>query len=108
MTKRTLQQVISEYNKANGYEDNPSEDYEYFTECLSEDIVQETTESEHRWYDVRSVVHKVTIDNEERYFETFDYHITGDNCAADMDLDLPTIDDVSEVYPQQITTTVYR
>lgn len=41
MSKRTLQQVISEYNKANGYEDNKSEDYEYFTECLSEDIVQE-------------------------------------------------------------------
>ena len=107
MTKRTLQQVISEYNKENGYEDNPSEDYEYFTECLSEYIVQKTTESEHRWYDVRSVVHKVTIDNEERYFETFDYHITGDNSAADMDLDLPTIDDVSEVYPQKIITTVY-
>ena len=108
MSKRTLQQVVDIYNRENGYGSCKSGDYEYFVECLSEGIVQENTESEHRWYDVREVVHQVTIDGEKRFFCTFDYHITGDNCASDMDLDMPTLDDVYEVYPEEVVTTVYK
>ncbi len=108
MTKKTLQYFIHEFNVKEGYEDSPSEDYEYFVECLSKGIVQEETTSEHRWYDIRKVVHEVDIDGEPRYFSTIDYHITGDNSASDMGLELPVIDDVEEVYPVEITTTVYR
>lgn len=108
MTKRTLKEFIHDYNVAEGYEDSPSEDYEYFSECLSECIVQQQTTSEHRWYDIREVVHKVTIDEEERYFKTFDYHITGDNSASDMGLKLPTLNNVEEVFPREITTVVYE
>ena len=105
---RTLQQVIDVYNKENGYESEPDADYESFVEGLSEGIVSEETSSEHRWYDVRDIVHKVTIDGKERYFQTFDYHTTGDNSARDMGLDLPTIDDVSEVFPSKEVVTVYK
>ncbi|CAM0060242.1 hypothetical protein VPHK406_0193 [Vibrio phage K406] len=108
MTNKTLQQFIHEFNVKEGYEDDPSEDFEYFTECLSTGIVQEDTSSEHRWYDIRSVVHRVPIDGEDRFFKTFSYHITGDNSAGDMGLDLPTMNDVVEVFPMEITTTVYR
>lgn len=105
---RTLKEFIDEINKKEGYESSPEGDHECLVEYLSKGIVQEETESEHRWYDVRSVVHKVVIDGEERFFETFDYHITGDSSASDMDLELPTIDDVSEVFPQSITKTIYK
>lgn len=108
MSRRTLKQVIDDYNKENGYESCKSGDYEYFAECLSECLVQEHTEDERRWYDIREVVHQVTIDGEKRFFHTFEYHTTGDLSAWDMDLDMPTLDDVYEVYQEEIVTTVYR
>lgn len=106
--KRTLSQVIEEYNLENGYEPNDdNNDYEYFIEILSQGVVQEEISSQHRWYDIHSVVHKVTIDQEERYFKTFAYHTTGDLCASDMNLDMPTIHDVVEVYPHKVVKTVH-
>ncbi len=104
----TLYDVVKAYNDEHGYSNEPDSMYETFIECISKRIVQEENESEHRWYDIRSVVHAVDIDGTERYFQTFDYHITGDNCASDMDLDMPTLDDVTEVHPHQVTMTVYK
>ena len=105
---KTLEQVVVEYNNKHGYSNDPDSSYETFIECLSVGIVQEETESEHRWYDCRSVVHKVTINGLDRFFATFDYHITGDNYARDMDLEMPTLDDVYEVFPEVVTMTVYK
>lgn len=106
--KRSLEEVIKVYNKKHGYENDPEGDFEVFVECLSKGIVSEETSSEHRWYDVRDVVHEVEIDGENRFFSTFDYHITGDNSASDMGLDLPTIKDVVEVFPVKKEVTVYE
>ncbi|UOL51324.1 hypothetical protein [Vibrio phage XZ1] len=105
---QALYDAVKAYNDEHGYSNEPDSMYETFVECLSKRVVQEETDSEHRWYDVRSVVHAVDIDGVERYFQTFDYHITGDNCASDMDLDMATLDDVAEVHPHQVTMTVYK
>ena len=108
MTNKTLLSHVKEYSAAHGYSTEEEFLYETFIECISEDVVQKATESEHRWYDVRSVVHKVTIDNVERFFQTYDYHITGDNCAEDMDLDMPKLSDVVEVFPREVVKVIYE
>lgn len=105
---KTLEQAVIEYNEEHGYDNDAQGMYETFVEVLAQRKVQEDTSSEHRWYDVRDVVYSVIIDGVERYFETFEYHITGDNCASDMGLDEPTLDDVREVFPHEVVTTVYR
>ena len=105
---KTLEQVVTEYNIAHGYDNDVQGMYETFVKVLAQRKVQESTSSEHRWYDVQYVVYAVVIDGVERYFETFDYHITGDNCASDMGLETPTLDDVREVFPHEVVTTVYR
>lgn len=104
-----LKEACQLFNQKEGYDTNCEESlYETFIECLSEGTVQKECESEHRWYDIHSVVHQVTIDSVERYFQTFDYHITGDNSASDMDLRMPTLDGVFEVFPHEVTTTIYK
>ena len=108
MSKKTLEQFVREYNDEHGYDNSPESMYETFVECMSNGIVQKKTSSEHRWYDILDVVHKVSIDGEDRFFETYSYHITGDNSASDMDLDMSTLDDVSEVFPVKITKVVYQ
>lgn len=105
---KSLKQYVEEYSIEKGYSLENESLYETFVECLSECVVQEDTVDERRWYDVRSIVHKVTIEGYERFFQAYDYHITGDNCASDMDLDMPTLDEVEEVFPEEITTTLYR
>jgi hypothetical protein len=106
--KKTLREACEDYNKAEGYDNSDESLYETFIEGFSKGIVQEECEHESRWYDMHSVVHKVVIDEEVRYFSTFDYHITGDNCASDMDLEMPTLKDVYEVYPEVVSVTVYK
>lgn len=62
----------------------------------------------HSWYNIVECINKVVIDGEDRFFKGWFYDITGDNCASDMDLDLPTIDDYCEVYPVEKMVTVYE
>lgn len=108
MTNKTLLSHVKEYSAAHGYSTEEEFLQETFIECLSEGIVQDTVVSQHRWYDTHNYVHKVTIDDEERYFSTQGYYMTGDNCAADMDLDMPKLADVVEVHPREVLTVIYE
>ncbi len=106
---KTLREVCIEDCENEGFGDlSEALLYETFEECLSTGIVQNECEYESRWYDRQRVVHSVKIDGVERYFSTFDYHITGDNCASDMDLPMPTLKDVREVFPEVVQTTIYK
>lgn len=81
--------------------------YECLKECL--EVVCEDDYDEHRWYTEYRVVSKATIDGVARYFAWYHWTTHGDNSIFDMDYEIPDIDkDVVEVFPQEITTTVYR
>lgn len=108
MTNKTLLDHLKEYSVAQGYSTEEEFLYETFIECVSEGIVQDTVSSQHRWYDIHNYVHKVTIDNMIRYFRTEGYYMTGDNCAEDMDLDMPKLSDAVEVYPREVVTVMYE
>lgn len=103
----TLQKAI-DARYLDGEPRSEEADYEVFLTALSEDIVHEETEAEHRWYDVRDVVHQVTLNGVVRFFRTFDYHTTGDGCARDMDLEMPTMKDVHEVFSTPTIVNVYK
>ncbi|CAL9980386.1 hypothetical protein VPHK567_0241 [Vibrio phage K567] len=104
---KTIIEHATAWNKERGYDCSEDGLVETIVECLSEYTVQTTTESEHRWYDRRSVVHQITIDGVARYFSIPDFHITGDNSARDMGLEVE-LSDIKEVYAKEITTTVYE
>ena len=106
--KTSLRDAVMAKNKAEGWESSEGDDYETFIESLSKGTVSEEITSEHRWYSVQDVVHVVEIEGDTRYFSTFSYYVTGDNHWSDMGLDAPTLDDVFEVYPEEVMTTVYK
>jgi len=105
--KRSLKEFIKEFNDNKGYDNSPEGMHETFIESVGE-FVHEEDSSEHRWYCIRDTVYRVIIDKEARFFKTQYYYMTGDSCASDMDLDPMNIDDVIEVYPEQVITTVYK
>ena len=104
---KTIIEHATAWNEERGYSVCEQGLIESIVECLSECTVQTETKSEHRWYDIRSVVHQITIDGVKRYFSIPDYHITGDNCAIDMGLEIK-LSDIKEVYARQVTKTVYE
>lgn len=106
--RKSLEEYAKEYNAREGYGLDNEDLYETFVESLSEGVVQQEFHDSRRWYDVHELVHKVTIDQEERFFQTYEYHTTGDACASDMGLEPFTLNDVVEVYPETITKTIYR
>ena len=104
--KKTLREFLVEFN--NSKEWGVCEDglYESLVECFK-DVHSEKVDSR-RWYDIYERVIKVNIEGEERFFKTPAYHTTGDLSPSDMDLDSITLDDVGEVFPKEVVTTVYE
>lgn len=103
----TLIEYAQAWNKSRGYDCSDDGLVETIVEALSEYRLQTETISEHRWYDRREIVHQITIEGVPRYFAIPDFHITGDNSARDMGLEVE-LSDIREVFAEQVTTTVYR
>lgn len=104
--RKSLREFLTEYNIENGFSVEEASLYETLEEEF--EVVQKREWSSHRWYDVYELVRKVVIDEEERFFRTKDYYMTGDSCASDMDLEPFTLESVYEVYPVEVKTIEYR
>lgn len=63
---------------------------------------------EHRWYINSTKVMKFTIDGVERFFEYNECNPKGE-CSSreDCGWEKPDLDDLVEVFPKQVTTTIY-
>src|ERR1700760_2563189 len=79
------------------------EDSDYIEIITEGDIIWEGERDSHRWYDLIETV----IDAEGLLIGYDRYHITGDNCMADMGLEYD-IDGFFLVEPMEVTTTVYK
>ena len=110
--KKSLESIIQEYKKSNNdntsYDENSHGDMEIFTDCLDGDYVWEGDIDRHRWYNVVNYVKEVNVDGVPHYFKCWYYDITGDGCAGDMDLDLPTLKDVYPVDAVEEKTLVFK
>lgn len=63
---------------------------------------------EHRWYVNSTVVMQFNIDSVDRFFEYTNCNPKGEDASAeDCGWEKPDLDDLVEVYPKQVTTTVY-
>jgi len=104
--KKTLREFLTEFNNSEGWSICEEGLYESLVECFK-DVHSEKVDSR-RWYDIYEKVIKVDIDGEERFFKTPSYHTTGDLSPSDMDLTPITLEDVWEVFPKEVVTTVYE
>lgn len=70
--------------------------------------VWEGNYDEHRWYVNSTVVMKFVIDGVDRYFEYTNCNPKGEDASArDCGWEIPDLDDLPEVFPKQVSTTVY-
>lgn len=80
--------------------------FEYLTECGT--FVQESDRDEHRWYFVLTQVSKVSFEGTDYFIEYEVYDPKGEEANAEdcgFTLDM---DSMGFVYPQEVTTIVYK
>jgi len=106
---RTLRQILTEKCEKDGTMSRDIDD-ELLEETLREDYltVWEGDDESHRWRIEFSVVVKIIDDNMERFFCMSACKGTNDNSWEDAGYYFEGIDKVCEVYPHEVTTTVYK
>lgn len=103
---KTLKQFIIAYYDENGWAYSNQDLYETFEDTYN--IVYKSDEDEHRWYTLWSVVRLVNIDGVDRFFEDTLYDMHGEDADRDdVGFEAPDLDDLVEVFPKQILTTIY-
>ena len=108
MSKQTLKDFVIEYSKENEYPFGSKEEiYETFIEELS-DKVWTGEADQHRWYTRFPCVYKVNINDEDRFFKYWYMTSDGDNSNEDNGWEDPDLDELKEVYPYEVVTTLYK
>lgn len=107
MSDLSLRELLVEYNKSKGWDSSEDNSclYETFEECC--DVVWQGLPDHHRWYSVTDIVREVPDGEGSRYFEDTSWHCTGDGDISDCGWSTPDIDDLVEVFPKDIVTTIY-
>lgn len=105
MSKLTIKQYYDFLDVQDGHEGemSSSEYYEYMSE---EDIVEESDHDKHRWYTTYTVVSKIVIEQEERFFAWEDWDCSGDGSKWDNGYEFD-IANVVEVFPKEVKTIKY-
>ena len=106
--KKTLKEFVVEYNTDHGYSnDNDEGLYETLVESVSERVWTGDADR-HRWFTLYPVIVKVIIDKEERFFHDMLVDVHGENSdREECGLTVPDLDDLTEVFPKEVTTTIY-
>ena len=103
---KTLRELITEYCTTQGF----STDEDILEECLKEsfDEVFRGDEDAHRWYSNYWVVVAIPDGESTRYFEYRHCEPNQDGSSAeDCGYVFEGIDNIREVYPKQVLTTIY-
>lgn len=107
MSYPSLRELLVAYNKKEGwkYGDTNEYLYEIFEECC--DIVWQGLPDHHRWYSITDIVRAVPDGEDFRYFKDTSWRCTGDGDISDCGWKIPDLDDLVEVFPKEVTTTIY-
>jgi hypothetical protein len=106
---KSLKEHVIEVSKEKGWDyDSKEELFETFEEVCVEEAVQIGEPDRHRWYTYYDHTVKVVIDGVDRYFEYQVMDVHGEDASReDCGYEIPDLDDLVEVFPKQVTTTVY-
>jgi len=108
MGEVSLKQLLTKRCEEKGYScdaDNNADFYEWF-EIVS-DVVWIGEPDTHRWYTRYEVVRKLTVGGIEYFFSDDCWDVSGDNSAEDCGWECPDIDQIQQVFPKQVLTTIY-
>jgi hypothetical protein len=106
---KSLKEYVIEVSKEKGWDyDSKEELFETFEDGLRVETVQISEPDRHRWYTYYDHTVKVVIDGVDRYFQYQVMDVHGESASReDCGYEIPDLDDLVEVFPKQVTTTIY-
>lgn len=108
MSEVNLKELLKQYYIEKGYAFDPEDNeglYETF-EYRSK-VVWTGEPDHHRWYTYYDVVRKLTVGGKDYFFEDAYMSIDGDNSRDDCGWEAPNIEDIVQVFPKEVLTTIY-
>jgi hypothetical protein len=103
----TLKQAIIQLNEEKGWGVDKEDLFDTFSESEYYDVVYQGPPDHHRWYTNYEAVWKVPINGVDRYFQYYIMSVDGDNTAEECGYRIPDLDDLVEVFPKIVPTTIY-
>lgn len=102
--KDLLKQYANENSLILDPEDNEGlyETFEYRSK-----VVWTGEPDHHRWYTNYDVIRKFTVGGKDYFFEDYYMSVDGDNSRSDCGWETPNIEDIAQVFPKEVLTTVY-
>jgi hypothetical protein len=102
--KDLLQQYYAEHGYAFDAEDNEGlyETFKYRSKT-----VWTGEPDHHRWYTYYDVIRKFTVGGKDYFFEDSYMSVDGDNSRSDCGWETPNVEDIVQVFPKQVLTTIY-
>lgn len=104
---RTLKEIVKHLSVENGWDAETEEElFETFEEAYP--IVYQGKPDRHRWYTNYDVVYKVNDNGTDRFFEYYMMDCQSeDGDRDDCGFEIPDLDDLVEVFPKIVPTTIY-
>lgn len=108
MEEVNLKDLLQQFYAEKGYDFDPENN-----ECLYETFVERsntvyTSEPDHhRWYTMYDVVREFTVGGVGYFFADQSMSVDGDNSRRDCGWEDPDVEDLVQVFPKQVLTTVY-
>lgn len=103
----SLKDFIIEYAKSKGYD---YVDKGLLWECfeVKAKVVDQSDPDEHRWYTAYNVVYEIDVAGTLRYFSYWVVSVKSESMDwSDCGWETPDLDDLTELYPKEVTTTIY-
>ena len=108
MEEVNLKDLIQQYYLEKGW-DFDTEDNDSLYETF-EDVSKTVWTGEpdhHRWYTYYDVIRKFTVGGKDYFFKDNYMSVDGDNSRSDCGWETPNVEDIVQVFPKEVLTTVY-
>ncbi len=105
---KTLKELVDDYIVNNDYTPCETEEeyWEIFTECFTSMKVGDP--DRHRWYTNYDTVWRVPCTTGDRFFNYYVMDVHGECATAeDCGYEIPDLNDITEVFPKTVSTTIY-
>lgn len=102
---KTLRELLVEHNIKEGYDLSIRSLRESLDECFK--TVWQGDSDEHRWYVAETRVVEIPDGQTLRYFSYQVCTYSGENSAKDAGFQQESIDSIVEVFPKEVTTTIW-
>ena len=105
---KTLKELVDDYREIQGWDACETDEHYWETFVDWFDVVETGEPDRHRWYTNYDTVWRVPSTEGDRFFKYYVMDVHGEDAdSEDCGYEIPDLNDVTEVFPKTVSTTIY-